>query len=142
MWCFLLFGAELYGDVVKVYDGDTMTVAAAGQTYKIRLAQIDAPERKQEHGLASRDFLATLTLGREVRVDYEKKDRYGRIIGQVYFGVQDINLSMVLNGHAWVYEAYSQSDLYDKAQTEAKTEHRGLWAEPNPIPPWDYRKAH
>ncbi len=89
--CFLIFlsltafADSLTGQVVKITDGDTLYVLDANnEQHKIRLAGIDAPERKQAYGLASRKHLASIVAGKQVTVEYHKRDRYGRIVGKVW----------------------------------------------------------
>lgn len=133
--------ASLTGLVVKVYDGDTLTVAdRSGEEHRIRLAQIDAPEKKQDFGQQSRDALASMVLDQTVVVDYEKTDRYGRIIGQVHRDHVDVNLALVASGLAWTYTEYKPDPLYVQLELEARQTHAGLWSVSNPLPPWEYRK--
>ena len=145
---FSLFAEEIVGRVVRVADGDTITVLATGGTrsvasatqHKIRLQGIDAPEKKQAFGNASRKFLSGLVANREVRVTYAKRDRYGRILGTVFVDGRDINLEMLKAGMAWHYKKYDTNPAYAKAETEARAARRGLWQEKNPTPPETFRK--
>jgi len=146
---FSLFAEEIVGRVVRVADGDTITVLASGGTrsvasaapvpHKIRLQGIDAPEKKQAFGNASRKFLSGLVANREVRVTYAKRDRYGRILGTVFVDGRDINLEMLKAGMAWHYKKYDTNPTYAKAETEARTARRGLWQDKNPTPPETFR---
>lgn len=146
--CPLGLGAEtLSGRVVAVADGDTVTVQDASlQSHKIRLAGIDAPERTQAYGQVSRRSLRDLLLGREVRVDYDKADRYERLVGKIELQGRDVNLEQVRRGLAWHYKKYAQEqspqdrELYDAAEAQARAERVGLWRHPQAQPPWDYRK--
>lgn len=128
------------GKVVKVSDGDTIKVLHGDTKYSIRLAEIDAPERKQVFGEVSKLALTDKIFGKDVKIEWEKKDRYGRIIGQVYLEQRWINKEMVFEGYAWHYKAFSKSKDIAVAESEAKTEKRGLWIEMNPLPPWEFRK--
>ncbi len=93
------FGDSLTGKVVKITDGDTLYVLDANyQEHKIRLAGIDAPERKQAYGLASRKHLASIVAGKQVTVEYQKRDRYGRIVGKVLLDGIDVCLEQVRRG--------------------------------------------
>jgi len=133
---------ELRGRVVDVHDGDTITVLdAAKAQHKVRLAGIDAPESKQAFGEASRKSLAGLVAGKEVVVDVEGRDRYGREIGRVRVGEVDANLEQVKAGMAWHYLRYAPkaADLA-AAEKAARTARAGLWADSAPTPPWDWRK--
>ncbi len=105
--CFLVFlslaafADSLTGKVVKITDGDTLYVLDANsQQHKIRLAGIDAPERKQAYGLASRKHLASIVAGKQVTVEYQKRDRYGRIVGKVLLDRIDVCLEQVFGNNA------------------------------------------
>ena len=139
--CFSASSDDLIkGRVVKVADGDTITILDASTAqHKIRLQGIDAPEKKQAFGNASRKFLSGLVANREVRVTYAKRDRYGRILGTVFVDGRDINLEMLKAGMAWHYKKYDTNPAYAKAETEARTARRGLWQEKNPTPPETFR---
>ncbi|MFB3088146.1 MAG: thermonuclease family protein, partial [Acidiferrobacterales bacterium] len=98
---------SLTGKVVKITDGDTLYVLDANyQEHKIRLAGIDAPERRQAYGLASRKHLASIVAGKQVTVEYQKRDRYGRIVGKVLLDGIDVCLEQVKTGFAWHYKKY------------------------------------
>ncbi len=134
--------------VVKVTDGDTVHVLDQSNTrYKIRLGGIDAPERKQAFGRKSTDNLAKYVAGQNVEVEYNKLDRYGRIIGKLLKDGQDINLLQVKDGFAWHYKYYQKEQskldrmLYSSAETEARNKTIGLWAAPA-VPPWDHRRKY
>lgn len=138
---------QLQGRVVGITDGDTITVLDSSNTqYKIRLSGIDAPERGQAFGQASKQNLSGLIFGKSVTVEFSKRDRYGRIVGRVLLSGRDINLEQVRGGHAWHYKQYEREQTpaerkaYAEAETEARKEKRGLWRDAEPVPPWDYRK--
>jgi len=134
--------ATLAGRVVKVADGDTLTVLDAGKTqHKVRLAKIDAPEKSQAFGAASRKRLAAFVAGKDITVEWSEKDRYGRILGTVFEGGRDVNLEMVKDGMAWHYKRYDNTEEYADAEAEARRERRGLWRDANPTPPWEFRKS-
>ena len=136
-----LFSLELIGKVVKVSDGDTVTILTSNKTqHKIRLNDIDAPEKKQAFGNKSKDNLAKYIAGRTVTVEYQKKDKYKRILGTIYYNNRDINLQQVKDGYAWVYKQYSNKQNYIKAEREARSSKKGLWRDNNPTEPWEYRK--
>lgn len=133
---------SLTGRVVKVADGDTITVLDASKTqHKIRLQGIDAPEKGQAFGKASGRFLSGLVAGRDVRVTYAKRDQYNRILGTVYLDDRDINLEMLKAGFAWHYKKYDSTPAYAKAEAESRAAKRGLWQDKNPIEPHEFRKA-
>lgn len=138
--CLNANAATLAGRVVKVADGDTITVLDASLTqHRIRLYGIDAPEKKQPFGTVCRGVLASLVAGQQVQVDVRDQDRYGRSIGIVTVGKTDANEKMVDQGCAWAYRKYSTAYLPEEA--EARRRGVGLWADKEPTPPWEYRKA-
>ena len=134
----------LSGKVVKVTDGDTFTLLAAGnKQHRIRLHGIDAPETKggQPYSRKSKDFLAAMIAGKQVKVKVKSRDRYGRVVGIVSTrNVSDVNLRMLQEGMAWHYIQYDKTPAYKKAQETAKKQRRGLWTDPSPINPHDWRK--
>jgi endonuclease YncB( thermonuclease family) len=99
---------ELRGEVVKVTDGDTLTLLTADKhQHKIRIAGIDAPERKQPFGNRSKQNLSRLAYGKEAEADCPKRDRYGRQVCKVYVAGQDVGLRQIYDGLAWWYRAYA-----------------------------------
>ena len=124
--------------VVSVHDGDTITVLSGKERTKVRLYGIDAPEKKQDYGQRSKQFLASLIAGQVVEVEPKGKDRYKRTLGIIYYKGQDINAQMVLNGYAWSYVKYSR--MYVNQEKMARENKRGLWQSSNPTPPWEWRK--
>ena len=136
-----LFSLELIGKVVKVSDGDTVTILTSDKTqHKIRLNDIDAPEKKQAFGNKSKDNLAKYIAGKTVTVEYQKKDKYKRVLGTIYYNNTDINLQQVKDGYAWVYKKYSNNQTYYKAEKVARDKKVGLWVDKNPLEPWEFRK--
>ena len=140
--------ATLTGKVVGVADGDTITVLDSSNTqYKIRLAGIDAPEKKQAFGNVSKQSLSDLVYGKQVDVDWEKQDRYGRTVGKVFVNGTNANLVQVKRGLAWYYKKYQNELILDDrldylhAQEAAESSKVGLWADSEPTPPWDFRKS-
>lgn len=140
--CPLLVSAEvLIGKVVKITDGDTLVVLDATHTqHKIRLAGIDAPEANQAFGQKSKEQLSGLVAGQEVEVEWQKRDRYQRILGKIIAAGQDVNLVQVRMGMAWWYRKYageqSPVDRLLYADVERQTAHAGLWVDPQPLAPW------
>ena len=137
----------LTGRIVKVADGDTVTVLDETNTqHKIRLQGIDAPESRQAFGTQSKKSLSEMVFGREVTVTYEKTDQYGRLLGKILLDGRDINLEQVRNGMAWHYKEYQREqtlndrELYARAEDEARTGRRGLWTDADPTPPSQFRK--
>ena len=128
------------GRVISVADGDTITIIGDGNAqYKIRLNAIDAPEKSQAFGQKSKQQLANYVFGKDVTVTWKSKDKYGRVLGTVLVGGKDINLQMVRDGYAHHYKRFDSSPAYAAAETEARQNRRGLWSDPNPISPEDYR---
>jgi endonuclease YncB( thermonuclease family) len=132
---------ELVGKVVSVHDGDTLTVLVSREQIKVRLLDIDAPERRQPFGTRSRQSLADLCAGRDARIAEQGKDRYGRTLGRVNCAGLDANGEQVRRGMAWVFERYApkHSPLY-AVQAEARAAKRGLWQDAKPVPPWEWRR--
>jgi len=141
---------ELKATCIRVIDGDTVEIQETPTSVpaKVRLAQIDAPEKAQDYGVPSKVNLANLILYKDVIVHYTKKDRYGRILGQIYIDQTvdgqeqffDVNLAQVEAGLAWVYTLSRYEDHYKDQETEARKAKRGLWKDPAPLAPWYYRK--
>lgn len=132
---------EVSGVVTRVSDGDTIWVQdAKGLHHKIRMLDIDAPESTQKFGGESTARLKSLIGGKIVKVTYSERDKYGQLLGTVWFGGEDINLKMVAEGMAWCYH-YSRNERYAAAQSAARTRRAGLWANPNAQDPWAYRKG-
>lgn len=140
----LQVGAEcVVGKVTRVSDGDTLWVTdVANVKHKVRLDRIDAPEKDQPWGKESAATLKGWVYGREVRIDYKKRDKYGRILGIVFSGTNEVNLAMVRSGSAWHYSYFDKTPAYGAAEREAKGARRGLWSQHNPINPYDWRKAN
>ncbi len=136
-----MFSLELLGKVVKVSDGDTVTILTSDKTqHKIRLNDIDAPEKKQAFGNKSKDNLAKYIAGKTVTIQYQKKDKYKRILGTIYYNNKDINLQQVKDGYAWVYKKYSNNQTYYKAEKLARDKRIGFWIDKNPLEPWEFRR--
>ena len=132
--------SDLVGRVVKVSDGDTITVLDASKAqHKIRLQGIDAPEKSQAYGDAAQRYLAGLVAGQEVRVAWNKRDKYNRILGTVYIKRTEVNLAILRAGYAWHYKKFDSTPAYAQAESEARAARRGLWAGLDPIPPEQVR---
>jgi endonuclease YncB( thermonuclease family) len=138
-----LCAAEIQGKVVRVLDGDTIEVLNEKMPVRVRLINIDAPEKKQPFGRWSTSQLKELIAGQHVTVTYMQKDRYGRVLGRVVTtnGVE-ANSYMVVNGAAWVYDQYNADSSLPTLQRRAKEQKRGLWADSNPVPPWEWRHSN
>ena len=137
---------QLAGNIVRVVDGDTVVLEAAGHRHRVRLAGIDAPERNQPWGETSTRELRRQVAGRAVVVDWYKKDRWGRLIGVVQLAGDDVNLHMIDRGLAWHFKRYAAEQhpadraAYAAAEDTARAERLGLWSDPDPVPPWEWRE--
>ena len=134
--------ATLEGEVVKVSDGDTVHVLAGKQKAKVGLDRINAPESLQEYGKEATRHLADLIFGKTVKVLYDKKDRYGRILGIIFMDGLEINLEMVASGNAWHYRQFDKTIAYCDAERMAREKELGLWANPSPICPQEWRRRN
>ena len=154
--CSARVGAEpITGRVVAVSDGDTVTVLDSDRnSHKIRLMGIDAPEKAQAYGQKSKQHLSSLIYGRDVLVEWHKRDRYGRIVGKIFVSTAecqtcdktvDAGLEQIRSGMAWWYRQYASDQApedrrqYEVAETEARQGRVGLWRDTDPVPPWDFR---
>ncbi len=138
----------IQGKVVRVADGDTITVLDQSKSqHKIRLAGIDAPETGMPFGQKSKEHLSGMVAGRQVTVETTKLDRYGRNVGKVLVEGLDANLAQVEAGFAWHYKAYereqSKADrlAYSHAEDRAREVKKGLWLDKEPVPPWEWRRG-
>lgn len=151
---------RLEGRTVRVHDGDTIHILAAGRRIKVRLHAIDAPELGQPFGRKSREALAAMIAAKYVRVDVRGRDVFGRTIGTVWILQRmslpdrpatgfareiNVNEEMIRRGWAWCFRKYThgQPDLfrrYMRLEREAREGRRGLWADPKPLPPWKWRR--
>lgn len=166
----LAIGAEFSAKVIAVLDGDTVLVRQKDGLVKIRLAEIDAPEvghagmgdmppnlqKAQAFGEISKRSLSSMVLGKQVNVDSQAVDQYGRMVAHISVSGLDVNAEQVRRGMAWEYSYFANSAASRQStrgslhgsrtlialQEEAKQEARGLWAMSNPTPPWEWRKLH
>lgn len=171
LWRFLFLGVSLLAlpagaegfsaRVIAVLDGDTVLVlreggsGAAGdmsasplrgvrdgQRIKVRLAMIDAPEKDQEYGLASKRALDELVLRKQVQVTTQALDDYGRTVALLEVAGLNVNKEQVRRGMAWNYSHFFRDPRYRALQEEAQQARRGLWQQDDPTPPWKWRKTH
>lgn len=128
--------------VVKITDGDTFVGLNTNKEHiKIRIASIDAPEKGQPYGSASKKALADMIFNKEVKIEIQDIDKYGRTIAKVYTpDNKDVSAEMLKKGYAWHFVKYSNSTYYSELETNARTLRCGLWQSSNPIPPWQWRK--
>lgn len=133
---------EFTGKVVGVSDGDTIKVLRAGKQVRVRLAGIDCPEKRQAFGKRAKRFTSDLVFAKEVTVKVMDIDRYKRIVGEVILeDGTNLNQALVRAGLAWWYQRYAPGDReLERLEKSARENKRGLWADPHPVPPWEFRK--
>lgn len=143
---FSLFTTSLFAltkndvKVIRVIDGDTFIIN--DNLNHIRMANIDAPEKKQTYGYQSYLFLKDKLEGRVVTLDILSKDKYGRLISNVYINGESVNEYMVSKGAAWVYKYYCKDERLYALEYKSKINKIGLWASDKPLPPWIYRSQN
>jgi endonuclease YncB( thermonuclease family) len=137
----------LFGRVVGIADGDTITLLDSSKVqHRIRLSGIDAPEKAQPYGQVSKKSLSDLVYDKTIQVEYSRYDRYGRLIGKIVSSGLDVNLEQIKKGLAWHYKKYQYEQsvhdqkIYAAAEIEAQLNKSGLWQDPDPIEPWDWRR--
>ncbi len=133
-------GPLFTGRVVAVHDGDTISVLVGRRPRKVRLEGIDCPELSQPYGRVAKLFTSDRAFGKTVDVQQTTVDRYGRIVGRVVVNGEDLSNAILAAGLAWHYTQYSSDRTLDAAEWSARAAHRGLWSQPNPMPPWVYRR--
>ena len=126
--------------VIGVADGDTLTVLRKGRPVKVRLANIDAPEKQQAFGARSKQSLSELCFGRDATFKSSARDRYGRTVAVVHCDNVNANVAQVSKGMAWVYRQYNRDTALPAIEAMARLSRAGLWAEPRPLEPWLFRK--
>jgi endonuclease YncB( thermonuclease family) len=147
LWCMLAplsaSGEQFTGKVVGISDGDTISVLREGKAVKVRLYGIDSPEKAQAFGTQARKFTSDLVFQRDVTVVVHTTDRYGRLVGEVLLpDGRSLNQELVRAGLAWWYRPYAPNDpTLAQLEAEARTAKRGLWADAQPVPPWQWRKT-
>lgn len=132
------------GQVVAVTDGDTIKVLQDGRETKVRLYGVDTPEKKQDFGQKAKDFTASLVAGKVVDVEPVDQDRYGRTVGIVTVADRSLNEELVKSGFAWVYRQYCRREeclAWIQEESQARAARIGLWADPAPVPPWEWRRT-
>ena len=145
--CFIsnnsVYSEDIYGKVVSITDGDTVIIVSDKKQIKVRLAEIDTPEKNQPYGKKAKRALSDLIFNKEVEVEMVSIDRYGRTVGKIFLDNQNINKEMVKAGHAWVYVQYARDKTLFDLEKNAKENQLGLWALPEEkrIPPWQWRRG-
>ncbi len=137
----IVLAETLSGYVVGITDGDTLTLLVDRTQHKIRLAEIDTPERGQPWGTRARQALADKVFQKDVVVEVVDIDRYDRLVGKIWLGTRDINREMVSEGHAWAYRQYLNDQSLLKDEAKAKEQGIGLWSVAGPVAPWEWRRG-
>ena len=143
---FLIFASFCRADylenllIKRIVDGDTVHVIYEKEVYKLRLLEIDAPERNQPFGIDATNYLKQLLSERRVDVDISATDRYGRKLARLYWKGKDINRELVSAGYAWVYDEYVTDHSFYENQAQARIEKKGLWKDSDQIEPWKWRQ--
>ena len=136
-----LFGQSYSAKIIGVKDGDTVEILWQGQPQGVRLAHIDCPEKKQNYGTKAKEFVSNFCFGKTVTlVIAGKPDRYGRWLAEIFYKNQNLNKELVRNGLAWHFKKYSDNEVYAALESKAKSAKFGLWQDPHPIAPWEWRK--
>lgn len=134
----------LQGKVVSIADGDTITLLdSSNKQIKVRLAEIDTPEKGQPYGNRAKQALSGMVFQKQVSVIVQDTDRYGRTVGRVYVDNLDVNAELVRTGAAWVYRQYLKDESLLNLEAEAQQSRRGIWglSEAEQIPPWEWRRS-
>lgn len=141
----LLFGVALLASahahtVIGISDGETLTLLVDEKPLKVRLANIDAPEKEQSFGERSKQSLSELCWGKEASYKEQDLDRYGRIVAVVTCDGVEVNRAQVERGMAWVYPKYNKDLTLPRIEAIARKDRRGLWSNADPVPPWEFRR--
>lgn len=127
-------------EVISVADGDTLTLLVDTKPVKIRLANIDAPEKSQPFGQRSKQSLSQLCWGKNAEYATQSIDKYKRTVALVYCDGVMANKAQVTAGMAWVYPKYNKDEALPTMEHAARLSGLGLWSEVGPVPPWKWRK--
>jgi micrococcal nuclease len=146
LWCLLLvvgpgIAADFEGEVIRVLDGDTIEVLHEKHPERIRLYGIDCPEKGQSFGQKAKQATSSLLFGKDVRIETHGRDKHRRTLGTVFDGDLNVNQELVKEGWCWWFRKFVPKDQTMKQfEQAAKDAKKGLWADPNPVPPWLYRR--
>jgi endonuclease YncB( thermonuclease family) len=133
--------ADFEGKVIGVVDGDTIEVLREKKTERIRLYGIDCPEKWQAFGQKAKQATSALLFGKDVRIETHGRDKHRRTLGTVFQGEVNVNHALVKEGWCWWFSKYVPKDaVLKQLEQEAKDAKKGLWTDPNPTPPWLYRR--
>jgi micrococcal nuclease len=141
--CSILNAQRIYGKVVGITDGDTFKLLEKDSIlHKVRVANIDCPERRQPFSNRAKQFTSDAIFSKEIRIEVINKDRYGRLVAHViYDRAYQLSAELVKNGYAWNYDKYSDDEILIDLENIARKKKVGLWSDPSPIPPWEWRKG-
>jgi endonuclease YncB( thermonuclease family) len=131
------------GTIDSVIDGDLITITSKGKEIEIRLFGIDTPEKTQAFGQSAKNFTGAKASGKEIRVEPISKDQSGRTVAMVFVNGINLNEQIISQGFGWVYRQYCKESIcadWLKLESNAKASQKGLWADANPTPPWEYRQ--
>lgn len=137
----------LFGTVTEIHDGDTITIICLKRPLQVHLMGIVAPEKEQAYADVARQHLSDLILNKQVVVEYSGLGDKALIVGRVFLKETDVGAQMIRDGVAWYDKPYdtilseNQRQMYAACETAARTEHRGIWQDQNPIPPWKFKEA-
>jgi micrococcal nuclease len=135
------FADTIGGQVVGIIDGDSIEVLHDKKPERIRLFGIDCPEKWQPFGDKAKQATSSLLFGKDVRIETHGRDKHRRTLGTVFHGNVNVNQVMVREGWCWWFSKYVPKDtVLQQFEQEAKEAKKGLWADPNPTPPWLYRR--
>jgi endonuclease YncB( thermonuclease family) len=140
----IVLSQDYYGRVVGITDGDTFTfITQEKRQVKVRLSEIDTPEKNQPYGTRAKRALSDLVFGKEIHLRKSGSDRYGRLLGDVYVGHTHINRVMIQVGMAWVYRQYMEDPSLLMDEKKAQESKIGIWSQPrkDQVPPWDWRRG-
>lgn len=137
------FPTSITGKVISVADGDTITILTPkNEQIKVRLSAVDCPEKQQAFGQKAKDFTSSMVAGKQVTIEPDTIDKYGRTVAMIYVNGSNLNKEVVSNGYGWVYRKYCHKPFCEdwlKLEEKARNAGIGLWADKNPTPPWEWR---
>lgn len=137
----LAFAAPAFAHkVVGISDGSTLTLLVDEKPMRLRLANIEAPDKAQPHSAASRKSLSELCLGKDATYKQQEFDHRGRAVAVVYCDGADAGRAQIERGMVWVDPKYNKELTFPAMEAMARRDHRGLWADPEPVAPWDFRR--
>lgn len=144
LWCLNLssVSAAAAPIITHFYDGDTVKIDDGQRQYKLRITDIDAPERNQRYGKQARRALMKLCKQADIQVTFTGIDKYQRELGYLSCNNTSVSESLIEQGYAWFNVRYSSNWALQAVENEARQAKRGLWKQKNPMPPWEWRQKH